>query len=238
MQCQTGYQVAVSFGSYCSKCPTGCSACSSSLCTSCFYNYYLANGACVDITSNCTTIPNCQYCQLTNAALTCYSCYYPYYITGGTCVLGASLMCRNGAAGPLLYQCLNSCPSLAFAGGTSGGMLQCLALQWMGSTQQIYLNAYSGMFSRIYQTSSEWIYFDPQLSTNSKSIVYLPLALTPYYKLVFSLKLIAVGLAYQNLTTSITLLDNATNTENYTFTQALTSNNQPIYIGFTTRTIS
>ena len=85
LQCQAGYQVSVSFGSYCSKCPTGCSACSNSICSSCLKNYYLSNGACIDITVNCTNIPNCQSCQLVNNSVSCYSCYYPYYVKSGVC---------------------------------------------------------------------------------------------------------------------------------------------------------
>jgi hypothetical protein len=132
---------------------------------------------------------------------------------------------------------LNGCASLAFAAGTSKGLTQCVAQQWMRSIQQIYFNAYDPIFGNLYQTSSEWVYFDSQLSTNSKSIISMQLTLSPYYKLAFSLKMVAVGQINQNLTIAVTLTDNASNLENYTFNQLLKSSTQAVYTSFTTRII-
>ena len=170
--------------------------------------------------------------------MSCYSCYYPYYVSGGVCLLGASMMCRNGAGGPMFYQCLNGCASLAFEAGSSKVGTECVAQPWLGFIQQIYLNVYDSMFAQLYQMGGEWIYFDSQLSTNSKTTVSIQLALAPYYKLAFSLKMIATGQISQNLTTAVILTDNASNIENYTFSQLFSSNTQAVYVSFTTKAIS
>jgi hypothetical protein len=125
--------------------------------------------------------------------------------------MGASLLCTNGASGPLLYQCLNGCSSSTYTGATANGAVECLPLLWVGSTQQLYYNAYSPIFNNLYKSANEWIYMNQDLSSSSQSVINLQFSFNPYYKLVYTLKLVSVGLAAQNLTTSIILTDNSSN---------------------------
>lgn len=55
------------------------------------------------------------------------------------------------------------------------------------------------------------------LSSTSKSVINLQFSFNPYYKLVYTIKLVSVGLAAQNLTTLITLTDNSSNIESFSF---------------------
>ena len=97
LQCRPGYMIQVSAGTYCVACPTGCKTCSStSTCSECFWNWRLVNNTCVSINSNCSLIPNCQFCEFTNNTIKCVICNYPYFIspTNNTCVQGSSILCQ------------------------------------------------------------------------------------------------------------------------------------------------
>lgn len=91
------------------------------------------------------------------------------------------------------------------------GVVECLPLLWVGTTQQLYYNAYSPIFNSLYKSANEWIYFNQELSTTTKSVINMQFSLSPYYKLAYTLKLITVGLAYQTVLTSVTLSDNSSN---------------------------
>ena len=155
MQCQAGYQVLVSFGSYCSGCGTGCQTCSSGSCSACFYNYELVNGVCVSINVTCQNILNCALCVYSNGQVSCHSCNYPYYLSGGVCILGSSLLCQGGAIGPMYYQCLDSCTAFGYRLQSFSSGLICLPYPWINGLQQVYLTAYDPTFySLTYQTTA------------------------------------------------------------------------------------
>lgn len=99
LQCQSGYHVAISFGSYCQACSLGCLTCTITGCTQCNYNYQLTGTICIDISLNCSSITNCKSCLVSSGVIVCSICVYPYYLSDGLCVEGSSLLCRSGASG-------------------------------------------------------------------------------------------------------------------------------------------
>ena len=155
LQCQQGYFVAVSFGSYCQMCSSGCQICSANGCSQCFYNYQLVGSACVDISANCSGIVNCRYCVVGGGTVQCHACVFPYYIANGSCVYGASLLCRNGATGSAYWQCIDSCAPFGYVNQNMGNNVVCLPLPWLGSIEQVFINSYDAAFiGKLVQTSS------------------------------------------------------------------------------------
>lgn len=232
--------VAISFGSYCSKCSTGCKTCSTAGCSACFYNYQLDGGICLDISGNCSSISQCQSCAVVSGHIVCHSCYFPYYISNGICIKGASLLCQGGASGPMFYQCLDSCTPFGYFSQAMGTSMVCLPLQWLSTARQIYLNPYDSSFSsQLYSTSTEQIYFDQSGNSisSSSSSIFIHLTLEPYYKLNLNFKLLAEMALGTSLSITFTLSDNSSNSEQYASAVLIDANPQAIYQSLTTKSI-
>ncbi len=91
----------------CNPCPTNCLTCNSitpSICNSCRNGFQLdTNSACTSVGCNIT---HCNYCNSNNI---CGQCSQFYFWNGTHCQMGASVLCKDGAQGPLPSHCINSC---------------------------------------------------------------------------------------------------------------------------------
>jgi hypothetical protein len=240
LTCQPGYFVAVGSGSYCQPCSSGCLSCSASACTLCAYNYQLATGACSDISGNCSLIAHCQSCVTSAGAAVCHSCAYPYFATALGCQLGASLLCQSGATGPMYYQCLDSCAPFGYLLEAQGSSYVCLPLSWVGSVQQVYLNAFAPRFAgSLYATALELVYFDAGANSGQvgTSVLSFDLTLSPYYKAVIYLKLVSTAPAGSSLFLTATLTDNSSRTEAFSSSHSIATSPQPLYLTLQTRNI-
>lgn len=221
----------VSSGSYCSSCPEGCGSCQSGSCLECLPNFELVDATCRDIASSCQSLPNCKECSA-KGSLACSRCFYPYYLEGGACVRGSSLLCGEGAVGPLYLQCHRSCMSTTYVLTSLAEGVVCQPRLWLPNYQQLYFTPYDPLFAD-YPTitlAERLILQDPI----SRSLSF-PISLPPYYKLGLLFKVVLLN-ASQAVTISCELTDSGSVREGFSLA-AGGGEYEVVYFNFTTRNI-
>ena len=139
--CSTGYYLNVSIIT-CNPCPLGCSSCNQytpTICTGCMNGYQLSSQSCVAVSCG---VSNCVYCSSLGV---CQQCTNFYYWNGSTCLSGGSILCDNGANGPLPNNCINKCSLFAYVSNNISNSFSC----------KLYSNVYSSpvQYKQIYYYS-------------------------------------------------------------------------------------